>query len=176
MNDLIVITVSYLVVFLMAAGFIGFFQGGMFIPWLKVKTSRERKVLVKIRGQIKDRFSVGNIVEGFLVYPDGKSKKRLNAPPGITYKAIGVQCVDVDDEHNAICKPDYSVVSGYDAVKNENLHVRALTAPQIDDKTLKIILVCIIIALGLCALTAFLVYNVSVQVENLGRAATAVVK
>lgn len=176
MNDLFIFTLSYLVVLIMAIGVIGFFQGGMFLPWLRARTSREQKVLVKIRGQVKDRFSAGRITDGFLVFKDGKEKKRVAVLKGCAYKAIGVWNVDIDDEKNAVCMPDYTTAPGYDAVKHENLHVRALTAPQLEDRMMKILIALVVITLAVAALTAFLVYQVSAQVEALGAIAQTVPK
>lgn len=176
MNDILVFMFSYLAVFVMSCLVISFLQGGLFSAWLIVRMSREQKVLVKIRGQIKDRFRVGRVVDRFLVYSDNKAKKRLSMPEGAVYKAIGVFCVDTDEEKNAVMLRDYSAVSGFDAVKHENLHIRALTAPRLDDKQIKLLILLAVLAVAGVALVLFLVYNLSTQIEGLKMVAQTVPK
>lgn len=171
-NELIVVTAGYFGVLVMAVMVVGFLQGGLFLPWLRTRTSRDRSVLVQVKGGLKDRFAVGRITEGFLIYTLDKKKRRLTMEQGCTFKAMGVHCIVVDDERNAIQKTDFSTVTGYDAVKNENLHVRALTAPKLDDNTLKIVLILVIVCIGITALTLFMMYQLSQQVGSLGSVAT----
>lgn len=139
--------------------FCGVFQRGFFSTYFKVRTSFGKYVLVKVRSPLRDYFKKGWVEEGFLMYEvkrDGpglfkeKDIIRLNIPKeGASpfYKCLSVMWVDVDDEKHAICKTDYSAVTGYDAIKNNNLHQRALMRPSLTNGYEKIMMA---LLAGLC--------------------------
>jgi len=157
--------------------FVGAFQRGFFINYFKVRTSFGRLVMVKIRSPLRDYFCRGEVIEGFLVYKIKRGFRdyetiRLNIPQDINpfYKCMSVAWCDVDDEKHAIVRTDYSVVSGFDAVKHDSLHTRALMKPTIASGQEKImmvmIVVCIIVSLVACYL-AYLSYA-NASALNLG--------
>lgn len=138
--------------------FVAVLQRGFFYNYLKVRTSWGRLVMVKIRSPLRDYFARGEVIEGFLVYKIKRGFRdydtiRLNIPQNgqVFYKCMSVAWCDVDDEKHAICQTDYTVVSGYDAVKNNNLHTRALMKPTIASGQEKLMLF-LIIVVGLLAL------------------------
>jgi len=153
--------------------FVGAFQRGFFVNYFKVRTSFGKLVMVKIRSPLRDYFCRGWVEEGFLVYKVKKGFRdydtiRLNLPQGkVFYKCMSVAWIDVDDEKHAICQTDYSVVSGYDAVKNNNLHTRALMKPSITVGQEKLILV-LIVVVGLIALGAlYMAYMSYANIQSL---------
>jgi len=141
--------------------FVGAFQRGFFSNYFKVRTSFGKLVMVKVRSPLRDYFARGHVEEGFLIYKIKRGWRdfdtiRLNIPDDINpfYKCMSVAWVDVDDDRHAICRADYSTVSGYDAVKNGQLHTRALMKPTIASGQEKIMMILIIVAIliGLGAL------------------------
>lgn len=155
--------------------FCGAFLRGFFINYFKVRTSFGRLVLVKIRSPLRDYFARGWVEDGFLIYKIKRGfrdydKIRLNIPkkgPSPFYKCLSVAWVDVDDEKHAICQTDYHVVTGYDAVKNNNLHTRALMKPTIASGQEKLILFAVIVV-GLIALIGlFFAYQNAKDIQDL---------
>jgi amino acid transporter len=143
-----------IVVFIM-----NFLLGGFLGPFLKVKASRGRKVLVRVHHPIQDFFRVGEIVEGFLVYVDrAKETRRLKMQPGIVTRSLNVYWVEVDDEKNCFFKRESGdAVSGFDAVKFDELLKRALYRPlTLGDQLLKIALILLaIVVLGIIIIGFF---------------------
>lgn len=145
--------------------FVAVLQRGFFYNYLKVRTSFGRLVMVKIRSPLRDYFARGEVMEGFLVYKIKRGFRdydtiRLNIPQNgqIFYKALSVAWCDVDDEKHAICQTDYTVVSGYDAVKNNNLHTRALMKPTIASGQEKLMLILIVVAILIGLIACYLSY------------------
>jgi hypothetical protein len=139
---------------------IAYFQSGFFWHWMRARGSRGKLVLIKVRGKLKDYFRTGSVEENFLLYKDAtKEKKRVNIRMTAIYRCWGVPCIDVDEETNAIIDHDFTKVSGFDAIKIEDLYVRALMRPNLDDsKTLIIILLLCFIAL-FCIIEVYFGYK-----------------
>jgi len=163
--------------------FVGAFQRGFFLNYFKVRTSFGKLVLVKVRSPLRDYFVKGWVEEGFLLYKVRRGWReydtiRLNIPPNakVFYKCLAVTWVDVDDEKHAICQTDYSVVSGYDAVKNNNLHTRALMRPTIASGQEKLMMFLIIIV-GLIALASlYMAYQGYANIAELKTAMPTMLK
>jgi len=136
----------------------GLFLRGFFTTYFKVRTSFGKYVLVKVRSSLRDYFVKGWVEEGFLIY---KLKRgfmdydtiRINIPQNakVFYRCMSVMWIDVDDEKHAICQTDYTAVTGYDAIKNNNLHTRALMRPTIASTNEKILMV-LIVVVGIIAI------------------------
>ena len=168
-NQVMIQAFYYGVVMVLTLFFCGAFQRGFFVTYFKVRTSFGKYVMVKIRSPLRDYFAKGWVEEGFLIYKHKKDVIRLNIPQDVNpfYKCLAVMWVDVDDEKHAICKTDYSAVAGYDAVKNNNLHTRALMRPSIQDNQQKIILTLLVI-LGIGILVVgYLAYSNYAQLREL---------
>lgn len=135
------------------------------MTYFKVRFSWGKYVMVKVRSPLRDYFMKGWVDEGLLLYEIKRSWKekdiiRLNIPKkGASpfYKCMGVTWVDVDDEKHAICQTDYSVVCGYDAIKNNNLHQRALMRPSLTNGYEKIMMaglfILAVVVIILCVMT-----------------------
>jgi len=131
-------------------------MGGFIMTWFKVRQKRDLKLLVKVSTSIGNYFRAGDVSEGWVVYqPMGKKKdekKRISLTQGCVYRAYNVLCVDVDDEKNCVFTKDMKAVSGYDAEKNNSLHLRALYKPMLmDDKTKIILVILIVVVIGIVA-------------------------
>jgi len=174
LSDILIQTLYYAVIMGMSIGVMGVLLRGFFWKFVKVRMSFGRLVLVKIRGINRDYYATGEIDENFLVYTDKVSKKkekRININDNSCfYKSLGVTWIDVDAQTNNICKPNYTISSGFDAVKYNNLYVRALYSPQITDTKDKIILalICITLLIGIGAtILSYMAYNNGVITQQI---------
>ena len=161
-SDAIYFMISYAGILLIGFGLIQWLSNGFFTKFLRVKASRGKLVLVNVRSKLLHYFVSGKVEGSFLVYDDRESKankqkekKRIVLPDGAFYRAIGVSCVNVDEEKNSVIMPGGEGVVGYDAIKFSNLYTRALFKPSVspEDKTKLLIIVvlilCLLLALGL---------------------------
>ena len=125
---------------------------GFFWNYVKVRTSFGRLVLVKVRSPLRDYFTRGEVDEGYLIYKHKKETIRIAIPINekVFYKSLAVTWIDVDDERHAICQCDYTPVPGYDAVKNDHLHTRALMRPSINSNREKLVLILLVVIGFLC--------------------------
>jgi hypothetical protein len=164
--------VYYFVISYAAVAFIIFFvinwlSAGFLLNFIRVKASRGRLSLVRVRTITGDYFRPGAISDGFLVYTNReKAKKRLGVRDrSFIASAMGVKVVDVDDVSNVVLTPDGRSESGYDAIKYENLYVRTLMAPKLEDKFIKIILICVIIGVLVTVVVGVLVYKQGSKID-----------
>lgn len=175
MSDFIFIFIGYLGTFLIALFLVNFFQKGFFIPFFRVKASRGKLVLVKVRSDLEDYFRVGEVNDGILTFKDAKKEERKVAiGKTVFYKTLNVNCVDIDEEANAPVTRDYNIVNGHDAKKFTNLLKRALTKPKEMDNQEKIIMALLFVIVGGVALTAFLVFGITTEIDQCINAASSV--
>jgi len=107
-----------------------------FLPaWLSVRFSGGSKILVHVANPLMDYYRAGRIDDGFLYY---KARRRRDNPDpnrmlfvgdirNFSYKAFGVNVVDVDDLKNCVWNRsgvstvnDKGVSSNYEAVSTNN--------------------------------------------------------
>ena len=152
---------GYLMSTLIGIAIIGFLQRGFFIPYLRVRSSLGKFVLVKIRAVNRWYYDVGKLDQSDLVFGKKKERKRINNVKDIHfYRSLGITWVNIDEETNAILTPDLKGVTGFDAEKQESLLVRALFKPSLEDHRNKIIMVLILAAILAAGLSAYFSYNI----------------
>jgi hypothetical protein len=155
---------SYIMVLLIGYLLIQFLSSGFFSKFLKVKASRGKKVLVNVRTMTDHYFVAGWIEESFLVYKDRqKELRRIQAKHPQIYRAIGVNCINVSEDTNSVISPEGQEVSGFDAIKFENLYKRALMRPQIKDRKDQILMIVLVVLF--LVLLAFIAYK-TVRIEK----------
>ncbi|MEA2056657.1 MAG: hypothetical protein U9O78_03035 [Patescibacteria group bacterium] len=166
-KDLIMIVGSYFGVIILLFAGLNFFSVGFLFTWLKVKLSRGKKILVIVRTVTQDYYRAGVIDKGFLIFKDKlKEERRVSLVDGCISKGIGVNNVFIDDEKNSVFVKDFSSVSGFDAVKYNDLYLRALYKPTIFDNREKILLAIVVITLVAVAVVGFLVYTNSGRIDE----------
>lgn len=173
LSEVMMFITSYVGIILIFFFLLNWLQGGLLIPFLRVKMSRGKLVLVKVRGILQDYYKTGAIDGDILIYNDkvkgDKQTKRITIPPDCIYRSIGVNCLEVDNTKNCVVKKDFSIVSGFDAVKIDNYIVRALTRPSIgNDKYFKIIIVLEVLIGVALIFVIFKVMSVETLVQGLG--------
>lgn len=136
-----VIILSYLGVMVLMLGALAWMTAGFLFPFLKVKMSRGKLVLVQVNTITQDYHRPGRIDTGFLIFKDrNKEERRIKVPRESIYRSKGINMVDVDDEKSAVMLRDYSAVSGFDGAKYNDLYLRALYKPTMFDRKEKIML------------------------------------
>lgn len=139
---------SYILVIGISYALVNFLTNGFITKFILVKASRGKKVLVEVHAVGDIYYRTGIINESLLVYKDRqKQRKSVLVERGSIFYKSGLKCVFVDDVKNAILKPDFSAVAGFDAVKFDNLLVRALTNPILQNQLLKIAIVLLVVAI-----------------------------
>jgi hypothetical protein len=138
----------------------GLLIAGFLMKFIKVRASRGKLVLVKVKSSTDHYFRAGAISEKALKYKARGQKEKKTIPyttdEGGLYRAMTVYCIDVDEDKNSIIKTDGKEIDTYDAEKYEQLITRALYKPVLMDKNDKIILLLIIVAiLGILILFFF---------------------
>lgn len=167
----------YGIVFFLALLIISILERGFFWKFLKVRLSFGRLILVKIKSKIRDHYSIGEIQDNWLVFKVHKEQRRINVKKSdIFYRSIGVTWVDMDEETNALFKPNYKGVEGYDAVKFQHLYTRALYRPTIASNKDKLIIgLMILTVLGLLII-GYMVYKNTQAIELLKASVAALDK
>jgi hypothetical protein len=156
----------YFIAMIIGVLLISLMQRGMFWQIIKVRLSFGKLVLVKLRQVHRDYFSIGKIQDGFLVFGEKKQERRIAIPDNkFFYRLSGLICVDVHDEKNALCSPDYSAVPGFDAIKYNNLYIRTLFQPTVTDNQDKIIMGALVLIVILIVGVGFLVYKNGYSLE-----------
>ena len=159
-SEILIQTGYYFVAMCIGIFLISIIQRGLFWPFVKVRLSFGKLIMVKSRAVHRDYFMVGKIEEGFLVYGDKLNGKRISIKNNsFFYRVCGLMWVDVEDEKGALCKPDYSTEPGFDAVKYNNLYVRTLMRPSVADNQDKIIIGALFLIIVLIIVAGFLVYQ-----------------
>lgn len=155
LSEVLMTVASYVGVFVITLVAINWLLGGLFKPYIRVRGSRGKLVLVKVKNIVADYFVTGKIEERFLLFKDRKKEWRrivIPAEERSIYRSMAVSCVDVDDEKNAVITYSNKLVAGFDAVKYNDMYTRALCKPNlVDNKTLIIIILLVVVIIGLVA-------------------------
>lgn len=161
LREMLLIMASYVGMLVISFGIMNWAQAGKLIPFMKVKLSMGRKILVHIRTITHDYYKVGEIIEKQLVFSDkSKNKRRLDIlNPNCIYRASGVNNIVVDDADNTIFTRKLDSTKGFDAIKNEHLHIRCMYAPKLNSKTEKIIIGLLVVLLLVGLATAYFGYQ-----------------
>ena len=166
--DILIQTGYYGVVLGLGVFVMSFLLKGFFWKYITVRLSFGRKVMVKIRGQLTDYYSVGWIEDSFLVYdnPNKKSDSQSNQlrivlpnEKNVFYRALAVNWIDIDEKTYGICTVNYGALEGFDNVKYSDLLTRALMRPAENTKMEKIMLLLIVITLVAAGVSVFLGYS-----------------
>ena len=151
-------SLSYGVILLIAVGFIWFLQGNFLFQFIKVKSSRGKLKMVKIREVDRDEFTIGKVDEGFLIFKYSGEIRRVPLPidtakKNYFYRSLGITWIDFDSEKNAFGLHDYSTVTGHDAIKTQNFLKRILMMSNMkqDMSMVIIVLICIVLIAILAA-------------------------
>jgi len=175
MREMMLIIGSYLAVFVIGFVLINFLSAGFLIKFLRVRASRGKLILIKVKSATDHYYRTGLITEKQLKYRarGQKEDKSISIPDGeILYRAMSCYCIDVDEETNAIITPKGEKIDTYDAEKYEQLIIRALYKPALMDKNEKIMLLLLIGCLVGLAIVFFFVKSIDENVMLLTQKVT----
>lgn len=161
--------ISGLIILSMPVFVIAWLQGGFFIPFFRVKGSRGKLILIRVRTVNRDYWRAGRIADGFLIYKSlNKEQKRikLDEEKDPTYGCFSVRCVDVDDEKSCIFQRDGSGISMHDAAKVDSLITRALMRPTLGDQKIVILIILVILIALLVLLSMALNYSMLSKIQT----------
>lgn len=170
-KDFYYFLISGFVLMLLPIGLIAWFQAGFFLKWLRVRASRGKLTLVKVRSKLRDFWAIGEIAGDFIVIGKKENRKRISMNDNPVYFCFGVSVVDMDESKNALSKTDYKAVTGFDAEKFEDLYTRALFRPTLEDNPNKMLIILFVILLAAVAISIFLSWNISQQISGLAAGA-----
>jgi len=126
---------NYVVFVLLGFGILYFMLKSLVPAWLSVRFSGGSKILVHVANPLMDYYKPGKIDAGFLYY---KARRRSDNPDPnrmlwvgdireFSYRALGVNVIDVDDIKNCVwsrtgvsTSSDKGVSSNYEAVSTNN--------------------------------------------------------
>lgn len=167
-NEILVQAGYYFITLVIGILIIAMVQKGFFGAFWKVRTSFGRLVLCKFRTLNRDYFLVGAIEEGFLVVKTRDGVKRIGIKDGTSvYRCLGMNWADIDEETNQISNAKYEAQAGYDAIKYNNLYLRALYKPPTDDMQNKILIGLMVLILLLVVGAVFGIYKTSYSIEHM---------
>jgi len=179
-GEIIGIFGAILVSFLLGAFALGFFGGKTTINYLKVKMSKNKKLLIwadtptgrrSLVGKLEGELKEGTISWNYLgsVKITEITKDNVGRFFSVNYVALNVDTPEVCYNLTELGeKPRTSI----DNKTFSQILVRAETKPQIEDdvqgKLIKIVLVGLLIVIVLCAVLVFKVITIEQVVNNLG--------
>lgn len=128
--------INYFIMLFVGVGLLWFFFLKSFLPaWFAVRKSQGNQILVHVANPLMDYYKAGKLDNGFLYY---KARKRVDNPDpnrmlfvgdvrAFSYKAFGVNVIDVDDIKNCVWSRygeatvgDHGKSSNYTAVSTNN--------------------------------------------------------
>ena len=156
---------------LVLVGFImaNVYTNGFLWQYLKTKSSKGKKLLLRVKSKLDYYYLAVPVIEGFFRYKARGQKefsKLILIPNDAIYMVLGVKGLDVDEETNAVLKADYTAVSPFNDEKYDNLYVRAITKPVIMDAVKLILIVMIVIGVIslISAYFGFMTYRADTQI------------
>lgn len=146
LTELMTYIASYLLIIIIGLLLMNFLTNGFITTFIRIKASRGKKIGVKVRAFGTHYFRVGEIDESSLRYKARKTMgenrkdkiKIINLPKNVdpTYKFLNITWVDVDENKNCVFyfqADKYESVVGFDAVRMQDMIVRAAKKPNTTD-------------------------------------------
>jgi hypothetical protein len=174
LNDFFTFLIAGGLLMLVPIFVIAYFQAGFFLKWLRARAGRGRFILIKLRGKMRDHFTIGEIKGEWLIHGKKENTKRCLIDQKSIYRAWGVACVDIDEASNNVCSVDYQAVQGFDAEKYENLYIRTLYRPALEEDKDKILYLLVIVSIIASIIACIMGYSIIQQLNALGPVAGSV--
>jgi hypothetical protein len=183
--DVIYFLASYIAIIVIGYVFLNWLSASFLAKFIKIKAGRGRYVMVKVHSKFRTYVVKGWLEGQDLLYNDAesiankqKTHKRLTIPGtqkdgedfrSYFYRFAGVWACDVDESTNNIIKRDGSILQGYDAIRWNNIYIRALMKPAAEEKKSIILFV----IAGVCVLALVLTIVVIVRIGKVEAAISA---
>lgn len=166
---------GFILMVLPVAFIAGVWLRGFFFPFLKVKASQGRLVLVRLRGSVRDHYTTGDPVDGTLRFKVKKDYRTINMEPLAIYRSWNMNCIDIDEEKNSIILRDGQHVEGFDAQKFDDIIERALKKPNFDNNKQLVVLILLIIIILVLLANAGMTYQLYKAVTQVNSITTAAI-
>lgn len=170
LSNLAIQTGAYCFVFIGSLLIMNFITKGYVIPYILVKASRGKKILIRIFGLTGRYYKPGQLVGTKLKFKDraGDKNTLTNVSAKNVYDEMGIKVIDYDEvQKRLVDQITFTDEDSNDPVKVDDLIERALQKPALQDKKdVIIIALCILILLGLAALL-YMVYQVDINIRGL---------
>lgn len=168
-EDFLIQAGVYLIVMIIGITIVALFFKGIFGAYIKVRTSFGKLVLIKLKAINRDHFTWGEVdSDGFLKYGKKYLEKRIKIHDSSDfYQLLGVRCIDIDEQTNSIITGYGEKIDGFDAQKYENLYIRALYKPNIQETHDVVVIGILSLIVVLIIVGLFLIYKNSVAIQGL---------
>lgn len=168
-NPIIAMTMGYFGVLVLAFLVINFLTAGFLKTFMKIKGSRGKMIMTNITALNRNYVKSGEVDNGWFIYIDGnKHEKRMKIPKNqnIFYRFLNITWVNVDEEKNTFITPEGKEVNGFDAEKYNNLYLRTLYAPTMNDPQTKLMFILsIVTAIGVVIILGILGFVVLKKID-----------
>jgi hypothetical protein len=114
---------------------------------MKVRLSRGRKTLLFIHSVTDVYYRAGYFYDNELHYKN-RSKKEciiVGVDKLCIYTTLGVQALDIDEEHKTLWTREGAIIDGSDPEKVDNIIDRALQSPEAKSLLIKLLVACLIV-------------------------------
>lgn len=169
MNEILIVMAGYLLSFVFGVGILWFFQASFFLTFLRVKASRGKLIIVKVRSPVHDYYRPGEVdSDGLLKFKDMDGETlHFNWTNKALYRTLNVNAVDVDLESGVLIGRDYELYNGYDPKKFSDKLKRALQKPGELKTEQRILFFLVIASAGLSGLALFILFGLQTDIALL---------
>lgn len=167
MSEFLIVLGGYIFCFVLGVGLISFLQKDFFMSFFAVKASRGSKILIRVRDSLRDYYRAGLVKDELLTFKDlDKQEVKIKMHKTALYRTLNMNAVDYDSESGNLISRDYTILSGHDPKKYNNLLTRALTGPKTMNNEERIQLFLLFGIGAICIFIAFLVFGMSNEVTE----------
>lgn len=149
---------------------LNFLTKGLIVKFLRVKGSRGKKQLVKIRSATDTYFSMGEIKKGAFHFKTRSNDARLITNyEGKFYPFMSVFCIDTTEDGNVIEFVQDTAIqtkNSIDSAMADNMLNTAINAPQIADNLEKLKIGLLVVILVGVVILGFTLFNMSEQLTS----------
>jgi hypothetical protein len=145
--DGLIIAGAFVAVILMQVIVTNALTHGWLVNYIKVRISRGRKTLLFIHSVTDVYYRAGYFYDNELHYKN-RSKKEciiVGVDKSCIYTTLGVQALDIDEEHKTLWTREGAIIDGNDPEKVDNIIDRALQSPEVKSLLIKLLVACLIV-------------------------------
>jgi len=142
---------------------------GFLSAYLKVKTSKGKKILTCVRSKTDIYYTTGRFKSDAFHYTtrDKDPKILSNVDTNAIYSSLGAFVLNVDETTDNVFTFEGAARIGTSATTADHLVKRAIMSPEIDDHFKKIVIFSLLAIGALLIIVLFLQYNMSETVKNI---------
>jgi hypothetical protein len=174
MYDLMLQVVAYAIIVFGSFLIYNFLSKGFLLTYIRVKASRGKNILVRVYTCIGKYYAIGVVKKDVLTYKQRNSKDigTIDLEAAEILDEMGVKVVEIHETTGKVISKNWDAVNGQNIDKFDQLLVRALQGPRLQDKT-KEMLMLILNVLQLIGIVfvGFLAFTISQTLQQGGATA-----